>query len=51
MEERIIIIWLSPTGEQRGVFEIPYGDRGEVGKIFNKLLAVMMEEKGPKDCA
>ena len=45
MTERILIIWLSPTGLQRAVFELPYGDMVEASRIFEKISRMMLEEK------
>ena len=43
--ERILIIWLSPTGLQRAVFELPYGDMVEASRIFEKITRMMLVEK------
>ena len=46
--ERILIIWLSPTGLQRAVFELPYGDMVEASRIFEKITRMMLVEKEKK---
>ena len=47
--ERIIIIWLSPTGTQRAVFEMPYGDMVEASRIFEKITKIVLAERTPKN--
>ena len=49
MAERILIIWLSPTGLQRAVFELPYGDMVEASRIFEKITKIVLAERTPKN--
>ena len=43
--ERIIIIWLSPTSEQRASFEMPTGDMEAASRIFERLTQMALEEE------
>ena len=43
--ERIIIIWLSPSGTQRAVFEMVAGDMVEASGVFKKIGTMMAAEK------
>ena len=43
--ERIVIIWLSPTCEQRRVFEMAAGDMVESHRIFEKISRLVLAEK------
>ena len=47
--EYIIIIWLSPCGLQRAVFEMPCGDIAEAGRIFEKINQTMLAEGKTKN--
>ena len=43
--ERIIIIWLSPTGTQRRVFEMAAGDIAAANRIFEEIARLVLAEK------